>query len=274
MTEQAAPPPAGGSNPPQQPEAPAQQPETPSSQQVAEATVPPQPGAPEAESIQGTSAAPAEQGTGEAASAREAAAATPDADAAPAEQGTGAVAPEQREGTTIPAQRTGPAPAEQGSGPAPTAEEGMGPAGEQGMGPAGEEGMGPAGEQGTGPADEPEPAKARSAAGIVKVLVVALLAFGAVVAGGLAWKYVNSVPETAAVGECMVGQNENDIKTIKCDDPKAEHKVVGKIEGKMTESQFTASKNPCPDFPTAERAFWSGKKGDKGDVLCLEPIKR
>jgi hypothetical protein len=139
----------------------------------------------------------------------------------------------------------------------------------QGMGPA-PEGMGPAPE-GMGPA----PKAPSKSSGLVKRIIGILVVAAVVGLGGLAWKYMTGAPETAKVGDCLAGNSEKDLKTVKCDDAKAQHKVVGKLEDK-TEAEFDAASdtNPCTAFPTAESAFWEGKKGGKGYILCLEPIKK
>lgn len=125
------------------------------------------------------------------------------------------------------------------------------------------------------PTAQPGPAPKSSSAvgGIVKRIIGAVVVFAVIGLGGLAWKYLTGAPETAKVGDCMAGQTSNDLKTVKCDDASAEHKVVGKVED-QTEAQFQASDNPCTAYPTAETFYWEGKKGGSGYVLCLEPVKK
>lgn len=136
----------------------------------------------------------------------------------------------------------------------------------------------PAANPGIGGAQQPvdgeapkQPSKARGAGRrIVGGLVGAAVVFG----GGIAWKYISGDPETAKVGSCMIETAKaDDMKTVDCNDPKAAHKVVGKVEG-MTEATFKATDNPCTAYPTAESALWGSEKGGKGYVLCLEPIKK
>jgi hypothetical protein len=146
--------------------------------------------------------------------------------------------------------------------PPPAPDEDMGPAPE-GMGPA-PEGMGPA------------PKAPSKTSGLVKgiIALVVLVVLGGL--GLLAVKLLNGdAPASAKVGDCLAGTNKDEIKTVKCDDATAKHKVVGKLNDK-TEAEFDAASqsNPCTAFPTAESAFWEGEKGGKGYILCLEPIKK
>jgi hypothetical protein len=129
--------------------------------------------------------------------------------------------------------------------------------------------MGQAPDQGFGPA----PQAPKKSNGIVKRIIGAVVVFAVIGLGGLAWKYLSGNPDTANVGDCLIDGSANAMKTVKCDDATAAHKVVGKIDGK-TEAEFTASSNPCTAYPTAESAFWKGKKGSTGYILCLEPVKK
>jgi hypothetical protein len=125
------------------------------------------------------------------------------------------------------------------------------------------------------PGQQPGPAPKPSSpiGGIVKRIIGAVVVFAVIGLGGLAWKYLTGAPETAKVGDCMAGQTSDELKTVKCDDASAEHKVVGKVED-QTEAQFQQADNPCTAYPTAETFYWEGKKGGNGYVLCLEPVKK
>ncbi|HEY0697919.1 MAG TPA: hypothetical protein VGD43_08930 [Micromonospora sp.] len=119
----------------------------------------------------------------------------------------------------------------------------------------------------------PAPSKGK---GILGRIIGAVVVFAVISLGALAWKYISGDPDTAKVGDCLVaGDKEEDLTTTKCDDAKAQYKVVGKIDNK-TEAEFNASSvsNPCEAFPTAESAFWKGEKGGTGYILCLEPVKK
>jgi hypothetical protein len=109
--------------------------------------------------------------------------------------------------------------------------------------------------------------------GIVRRIIVAVVAFAVVSLGGLAWKYLTGAPSTANVGDCMAGQSKNDIRTVNCANPAATRKVVARLEGK-TEADFNATTDPCTVYPAADVAVWEGKSGAKGYILCLEPIKK
>jgi hypothetical protein len=125
----------------------------------------------------------------------------------------------------------------------------------------------PTGETGAAPK---QPSKGR---GVVKRIIGALAVLAIITVGGIAWKYINGDPATANVGSCLIEAEAEDMKTVDCTDPKAAHKVVGKIDGK-TEADFNASDNPCSAYATAESALWGGEKGSKGYILCLEPVKK
>jgi hypothetical protein len=96
----------------------------------------------------------------------------------------------------------------------------------------------------------------------------------AVISGiGYGWKvFKGTDPDLAKVGDCMSGTNENNLKVIKCTDPKVTFKVVGKVDDK-SESAFNTDRSICEAFPGADSAFWKGKKGGSGYVLCLAPAK-
>jgi hypothetical protein len=129
----------------------------------------------------------------------------------------------------------------------------------------------PAGDS-AAPAVKP-PSKGRA---ILVRLGLAVVVLIVVVIGGAIWANVSGDPSVANVGDCVSGTvaNANDTKVVKCTDASATGKVVGKVEGK-TEAQFnTETEKICGPYPTAETAFWSGKSGSKGFVLCLEPVKK
>ena len=117
-----------------------------------------------------------------------------------------------------------------------------------------------------------KPAKSRGwlkfALRIVIVPVVLLV-------GGLVWSLATGDPELAKQGDCLLGQNADDMKIVGCDDATAEWTVVGKIDN-VREETFNASEEDtsCTGYPTATASFWSGTKGGNGDVLCLEPITK
>lgn len=107
-------------------------------------------------------------------------------------------------------------------------------------------------------------------------LIGAVAVFVVVVIGLAVWKVVTKNPSTANVGDCVSGSvaNANETKVVECTSAEATGKVVGKVDGK-TEAEFnTQTEEICKPYPTAETAFWSGKSGRKGYVLCLEPVKK
>jgi hypothetical protein len=104
---------------------------------------------------------------------------------------------------------------------------------------------------------------------IIAVVVVVAIA-------GAGWFLSRSDPNNAKVGSCISGRSAENMKIVDCAGATAEHKVVGRVEGKTAEEFNTKLEEICQPFPTAETAFWEGKEGSgtKGYVLCLEPIKK
>jgi len=105
------------------------------------------------------------------------------------------------------------------------------------------------------------PQRRQRIVGIVTVVVILAIL------GGVLWATRHN-EASAKVGDCMKQTGENSLEVVKCDDPKASFKVVGKVEDKtQTEAQFSA----CDPFEAQkpESVFWQGKPGEKGFVLCL-----
>jgi hypothetical protein len=103
--------------------------------------------------------------------------------------------------------------------------------------------------------------------------IVALITL-VVVAGlvGVAVFFTRNNASTAKVGDCVQQKGENSVSVVKCDDPKADFKVVGRVENK---TQSDALISACDPFQNqgAEAAFWEGKQGETGFVLCLAKNK-
>lgn len=118
----------------------------------------------------------------------------------------------------------------------------------------------------------PQPHRARKKKrGTVAGLVVLFVIVGFIgVAGYLARK---SDPDSADVGDCVSRGSGSDLRVVKCTDPKSTHKVVGRVPGK-TQVQFSiSSQSICAPFPSAKSAYWKGKSGGTGYVLCLAPVQ-
>lgn len=120
----------------------------------------------------------------------------------------------------------------------------------------------------------------KSGAGKKILAILGVIIIAAVVIGfkfGLreVWDNITGSVTTAKVGDCINEfQNVDDAKVVKCDAAEAKNKVVGVVEDKFTSVEFDKSDNPCTAFATAENAIWVGKGTSKGDVWCLEPIKK
>jgi hypothetical protein len=99
-------------------------------------------------------------------------------------------------------------------------------------------------------------------------IVVALVVLGGIAAVGA---YLNrDAANKANVGDCVTQEGANDLKVVECTDASADFKVVGRVEDK---TQSEASLGACDDYPETESAYWEGKPGEKGLVLCLAPAK-
>lgn len=125
------------------------------------------------------------------------------------------------------------------------------------------------------PAGDPQrPGSAVAAAGrsLVKRLVIGVVAVVVLAVAGYAVNLALGAPSTASVGDCMAGTNERELKVVDCGDPSAQWTVTGKIENK-TEAEFTSDRNICAAFQEAGSAYWEGKRGKAGYVLCLKPRK-
>ena len=97
-------------------------------------------------------------------------------------------------------------------------------------------------------------------------------AIGAVViAGGVAVATVSGFGDPE-VGDCVqpVGVS---FETVDCDDAEARVRIIGVVDGEMSEAEFDADPNPCEDFPTATSALWQQEAaGTDGTVYCAEDI--
>jgi hypothetical protein len=113
---------------------------------------------------------------------------------------------------------------------------------------------------------------AKSGRSKAKIILYAIIALVVVIGGIVAYVQSRSKPAAAAVGDCMVGQSADALKKIDCNDAKVEWKVVGRVEDK-TEAESTVE-STCKDWPDATTLFWQGKRGEKGFVLCLAPVKK
>jgi hypothetical protein len=113
-----------------------------------------------------------------------------------------------------------------------------------------------------------QPARRGGAGRLIVILVVAVVVIGGLIALGV---FLNrDAASSAKVGDCVQQSGGDDIKVVKCDDANADYKVVGRVENK---TQVEASLSACDPFPDAESAYWEGKPGEKGLVLCLAAVK-
>jgi hypothetical protein len=111
--------------------------------------------------------------------------------------------------------------------------------------------------------------KRQSTFGKARLIGVALVVL---IGGPIAIISGQSSPSAANVGDCMSGSSADTLKRVDCTDASAQWTVVGRLSDK-TEAEFNADQNLCAAFPTSETAYWEGKQGETGFVLCLAPKK-
>lgn len=108
---------------------------------------------------------------------------------------------------------------------------------------------------------------ARRAIGLIVGLVVVIIV------GIVSYVSSKSSPDAAKVGDCVSKTGENSVKTVGCSDSSATYRVVGKVEHKTQLDLSLNSATICKPFPGAESAYWRGKVGQEGYILCLAPLK-
>ena len=80
-------------------------------------------------------------------------------------------------------------------------------------------------------------------------------------------------PTNAKVGDCMHQLGITSAETVKCDDPNADFKVVGRVEGKYQFEWQSSLGGLCSPWPETTVTYWDGKPGQQGSVLCLASLK-
>ncbi|GAA1397141.1 hypothetical protein ACFQZ4_20575 [Catellatospora coxensis] len=84
---------------------------------------------------------------------------------------------------------------------------------------------------------------------------------------------VESNVANAKVGDCVNSfADVNDARVVDCTSAEAANRVAGVLPDK-TETEFNAD-SACDPYPTTESAIWIGRKGGRGSVWCLEPVKK
>jgi hypothetical protein len=119
----------------------------------------------------------------------------------------------------------------------------------------------PAPGQAVAPGKVANPKRRQRIVGLVTIAVVLALLGGVLLA-------TRHNASTAKVGDCMKQTGTDSLQVVKCDDPKASFKVVGKVENKtQVQAQFSA----CDPFEAQkpESVYWEGESGKTGYVLCL-----
>lgn len=103
-----------------------------------------------------------------------------------------------------------------------------------------------------------------------KVLVIFLIVVVAIFVA--IYFATRSNADNAKVGDCVAQDGENSVKVVKCDDPSAAFKVVGRVENQTEDDAVESACDPYAD-KGAEQAFWEGEDGKPGLVLCLATNK-
>jgi hypothetical protein len=121
-----------------------------------------------------------------------------------------------------------------------------------------------------GAAFTPPPPQKRRGRRIVALVVLLVVVVGIVIA---ALSASGSNTDSAAVNDCVTKPDNDNIKVVDCGSSDASLKVVGKVENKTQADVSLNSAAICKPFPTATNAYWKGKIGKAGYVLCLAPLK-
>ena len=87
--------------------------------------------------------------------------------------------------------------------------------------------------------------------------------------GGAVWYGTHAAPTTEGVGDCLAQTGGNQLTKVSCGDKSSRFRVLGKLENKTV---VDATLDACSAFPTATSAYWEGESGQRGLVLCLEPV--
>jgi hypothetical protein len=99
--------------------------------------------------------------------------------------------------------------------------------------------------------------------GILVLLLAGLL--------GAAWWFNRDAAGKAKAGDCVHEKGGDSISVVACDDPKADLKVLGRVEGKTQIEAGISISSVCDPFPGSQKTYWEGEQGKKGFVLCLGP---
>jgi hypothetical protein len=112
------------------------------------------------------------------------------------------------------------------------------------------------------PTARPPRSKRRQVVIVVVFLVLAAGCFGA------AWFFTRGAATNANVGDCVKQTGSDSLSIVKCDDPAAGFKVVGRVDNK---TEVEATLDACEPYVSqgATQVYWQGKQGETGLVLCL-----
>ena len=122
----------------------------------------------------------------------------------------------------------------------------------------------------SGPAVAPPPAQKKRGRRIVALVILVMIVLGIVIT---ALSASGSNTDSAAVNDCVTKPDNDNIKVVDCGSGDASLKVAGEVENKTQAEASLNSAAVCRPFPTATNAYWKGKIGKPGYVLCLAPLK-
>lgn len=113
-----------------------------------------------------------------------------------------------------------------------------------------------------------------------RLLISVVIIVGLIIVGAISSKLSDST-DNAKVGDCVKDAptdttvKGDNMKKVKCSDPTAKYKVVGKVDhvSRISVSLGNSMGNSvCRAYPTATGTYWRGKDtGMDGYVLCLAP---
>jgi hypothetical protein len=121
-----------------------------------------------------------------------------------------------------------------------------------------------------GAAFTPTPPQKKRGRKIVALVVLVVIVLGIVI---VALSASGSNTDSAAVNDCVTKPNNDNLTVVDCGSGDAVLKVVGRVENKTQAEASINSAAICKPFPTAMNAYWKGKIGKAGYVLCLAPLK-
>jgi hypothetical protein len=96
-------------------------------------------------------------------------------------------------------------------------------------------------------------------------IIGSLVLVGVLAAGYFAYQYFTHDTDLAKAGDCLVGNSGKNIKTIDCEDGKAQWKVLARV----------SSEAGCNTYKDTDATMsHTGGRRSSSYVLCLQEIKK